>query len=193
MKKSFLYSIGHSNKSVDELIEELRFYGIKYLIDVRPMPYSRYHQQFNREMLKKDINDTGDIIYGYMGDVIGGLPSRPEHDDCYTNDKVDYGKIRKMPFFINGIDRLVKANEQGFPTCIMCSEGDPHMCHRSKLIGEALRDRGIILQHICKDHQGDLILKSQIDIINEVNGNSVIDLFGNIQNFTSRKTYNQSK
>ena len=193
MKKSFLYSIGHSNKSVDELIEELRFYGIKYLIDVRSMPYSRYHQHFNRELLKKDINDTGDIIYGYMGDVIGGLPNRPGHDDCYTNDKVDYGKIRKMPFFIGGIDRLVKANEQGLPTCIMCSEGDPHMCHRSKLIGEALRDRGIILQHICKDHQGNLILKSQIDIINEVNGNSVIDLFGNIQNFTSRKTYNQSK
>lgn len=190
MSKSFLYSIGHSNKSVEELIRELRLYDIQYLIDVRSVPYSKYHPQFNREQLKAAINNTGDILYGYMGDVIGGLPNRLEYDDCYTNDKVDYGKIKFMPFFINGIERLVRANEQGYATCVMCSEGDPRMCHRSKLIGEALRERGIILQHICQGHNGNPVLKSQIDIINEVNkGNNILDLFGDLQNFTSRHAY----
>lgn len=189
MNNSCLYSIGHSNKSVDELIRELRLFGIQYLIDVRSMPYSKYHPQFNRELLRTVITNSG-IIYGYMGDIIGGLPNRIEHDDCYTNDKVDYGKIKNKPFFIKGIERLVKANMQHNVTCLMCSEGDPHMCHRSKLIGEALRERGIILQHICQNNNGKLILKSQIDIINEVtNGNNVFDLFGSSQNFTSRHTY----
>ena len=189
MSESFLYSIGHSNKTIDELISELRLYGIQYLIDVRSMPYSKYHPHFNMEPLKLAINQTGDIKYGYMGDVIGGLP---QNDDCYTEGKVDYGKIRKMPFFIEGIDRLVKANEQGYKTCVMCSEGDPSMCHRSKLIGEALRERGIILQHICHDHNGKPILKSQIDVINEVNkGASIINLFGESENLTSRKVYKE--
>lgn len=189
MNNSCLYSIGHSNKSVDELIRELRLFGIQYLIDVRSMPYSKYHPQFNRELLRTAITNSG-IIYGYMGDIIGGLPNRTEHDDCYTNDKVDYGKIKNKTFFIKGIERLVKANMQHNITCLMCSEGDPHMCHRSKLIGEALRERGIILQHICQNNNGKIILKSQIDIINEVtNGNNVFDLFGSSHNFTSRHTY----
>lgn len=187
MSESFLYSIGHSNKTIEELVGELRLYGIQYLIDVRSMPYSKFHPQFNREPLRLAINQTGDIKYGYMGDVIGGLP---QDDRCYTNGKVDYGKIRKMPFFIEGLERLVKANEQGFKTCVMCSEGDPSMCHRTKLIGEALREKGIIIHHICHDHTGKPIIKSQIDVINEVNkGAGIINLFGETENLTSRKTY----
>lgn len=188
MSKSNLYSIGHSNKTVEELIRELRLFGIQYLIDVRSTPYSKYHPQFNRETLKSAINETGDIKYGYMGDAIGGLPKDTR---CYTDGKVDYGKIKLMPFFIEGIERLVRANEQEFKTCVMCSEGDPKMCHRSKLIGEALRDRGIILQHICLDYAGSPILKSQIDVINEFSGgDNLIDLFGVTTNITSRKAYN---
>lgn len=188
MGKSFIYSIGHSNKTIDELIRELRLFGIQYLIDVRSTPYSKYHPQFNREQLKAVINETEDITYGYMGDVIGGLPKDTR---CYTNGKVDYGKIKQMPFFKEGIDRLVRANEQEFKTCVMCSESDPKMCHRSKLIGEALRERDIIIQHICQDHAGNPILKSQIDVINEVNGgDNITDLFGDTANFTSRKAYN---
>lgn len=188
MGKSYLYSIGHSNKTIEELIRELRLFGVQYLIDVRSTPYSKFHPQFNKDTLKAAINYTDDIKYGYMGDVIGGLPKNRQ---CYTNNKVDYEKIKLMPFFVEGIERLVHANEQGFKTCVMCSEGDPKMCHRSKLIGEALRDRGIILQHICLDHAGTPILKSQIDVINEFNGgDNLIDLFGDTANLTSRKAYN---
>lgn len=189
MSESFLYSIGHSNKTIEELVSELRLYGIQYLVDVRSMPYSKFHPQFNRESLKFAINHIGDIKYGYMGDVIGGLP---QDEGCYTEGKVDYSKIKQKPFFIEGLGRLVKANEQGYKTCVMCSEGDPSMCHRSKLIGEALRERGIIIQHICHDHNGKPILKSQIDVINEVNrGASIINLFGEIENLTSRKVYKE--
>lgn len=187
MNNSYLYSIGHSNKSVDELIDELRLYGIQYLIDVRSTPYSKFHPQFNKEQLEIAIDRTGDIIYGYMGDAIGGMP---KNSLCYTDGKVDYGKIKEMPFFKEGIERLVKANEMKYKTCVMCSEGDPKMCHRSKLIGEALREKGIILQHICKDHTGNTMLKSQIDVINEANGGiNIINLFGEAMNLTSRKVY----
>ena len=189
MSKFKLYSVGHSNQSQENFLGLLKRYDINCIVDVRSVPASKYTPQFNLEPLKLAINQSGDIKYGYMGDVIGGLP---QNDDCYTEGKVDYGKIRKMPFFNEGIDRLVKANEQGYKTCVMCSEGDPSMCHRSKLIGEALREKGIILQHICHDHNGKPILKSQIDVINEVNkGASMINLFGESENLTSRKVYKE--
>lgn len=190
MGESFLYSIGHSNKTIDELVSELRLYGIQYLVDVRSMPYSKFYPQFNRELLKQTINQTGDIKYGYMGDVIGGLP---QDEECYTDGKVDYRKIKQKLFFVEGIERLVKANEQGYKTCVMCSEGNPSMCHRSKLIGEAMREKGIIMQHICHDSHGRPILKSQIDVINEVNkGTSIVNLFGETVNLTSRKIYKEA-
>ena len=73
MKKSCIYSIGHGNKTVEELIRQLKLFDIHYLIDVRSVPYSKYNPQFNKEQLKAVINNSSDIIYGYMGDVIGGL------------------------------------------------------------------------------------------------------------------------
>ena len=38
---STLYSIGHGNKTIEEFEEELRSFGILYLIDVRTKPYSK--------------------------------------------------------------------------------------------------------------------------------------------------------
>ncbi|MCR5574887.1 MAG: DUF488 domain-containing protein [Bacteroidaceae bacterium] len=184
---NYLFSIGHGNKSIDEFIHELRLFGIQYLIDVRSVPYSKFYPHFNQDQLNAAINATGDIHYGYMGDSIGG---RPQDESCYTKEgQVDYAKIRTKPFFIAGIDRLEKANSLHFMTCIMCSEGEPKMCHRSKLIGEALRDRGICLQHICHDHNGKPVIKTQVDIINEVNKGLSLDLFGDVQTFTSRNAY----
>lgn len=187
MDQDSLYSIGHGNKTIEQLIHELRSFNIQYVVDVRSVPYSKYHPQFNREALMAAINATGDIRYGYMGNEIGGLPK----DDSYkTEGKMDYDKMKLSPEFQHGLQRLIHANSQHLRTCIMCSESNPAECHRTKLIGEALREQGINLRHICRSPIGRIILKSQIDVINEVTkGNSLNDLFGAGTTFTSRKTY----
>ena len=186
MTQSYLYSIGHGNKSIEELISTLRNYGITYLIDVRSKPYSKYYPQFNKEALMLSINATGDIHYGYMGDLIGGLPQDPS---CMTNGKMDYEKMKRTTNFQTGLSRIMHANEMGLKTCVMCSEGNPAECHRSKLIGEALWEHGIIMQHIVKSKVGRYVIKSQIDVINEVVSNSIVSLFGDTETLTSRKTY----
>ena len=98
-----------------------------------------------------------------------------------------------MDFFQNGLQRLVKANEQGYRTCIMCSEGDPSMCHRTKLIGVELQKQGIEIQHIYRTKLGTIILKSQTQVINEVynNDESINTLFNSSEDIhlTSRKQY----
>ena len=35
MEQSFLYSIGHGNKPIEEFIDELNQFDIKFLIDIR--------------------------------------------------------------------------------------------------------------------------------------------------------------
>ena len=191
MEQSFLYSIGHGNKSMEEFIRELNQFDIKFLIDIRSIPYSKYYPWFNAEGLRKVIKETNKIKYGYMGDSIGGLP--PKECQCYTNGKVDYNKLAGMDFFKQGLLRLVNANQKKLKTGIMCSESDPSQCHRTKLIGVELKKMGIELQHIYRTKLGTVILKSQAQVLSEVinNDDSKNTFFNSSENinFTSRKEY----
>jgi uncharacterized protein (DUF488 family) len=96
---------------------------------------------------------------------------------------VDYDKVRLQPFFQQGIDRLRKAFERQHPVVLLCSEGRPEQCHRSKLIGEALAAAGIPMCHI--DEDGALL--SQTQVIDRLTKGQM-DLFGQVP-FTSRKRY----
>ena len=189
MEKSTLYSIGHGTKSIETLIEELKHFNIDYLIDIRSKPYSKYNPQFNQNELKFSLLRKN-IKYTYMGDVLGGLP-----DDvtCYTNGHVDYNKIKEKDFFKNGLQRLITANDKNIKVAIMCSESKPEECHRTKLIGEELKNRGIILNHITrtKDRYKRLILKNQNEVMLIVAPNGTMNLFGEELSFSSRKKYKE--
>ncbi len=187
MKDSTLYSIGHGNKAIETFIEELRFFGIDFLIDIRSKPYSKYNTQFNGNEIKYTLSDNN-ITYTYMGDVLGGLPDDPS---CYTNGFVDYDKLKEKDFFKKGLQRLVKAYEKKIKVAIMCSESKPEECHRTKLIGEELRKMGINLNHITRTRNAEkkLVIKSQQEVMQIVAPNGTVDLFGEDLTFGSRKKY----
>lgn len=177
-----LYSIGHGNKKIEQFIEELRSFGIRYLVDVRSKPFSKWNTEFNQAPLRVHLNDA-DIVYVYMGDVIGGMPDDPS---CYTNGHIDYSKMAKKETFIKGLERLITANDKQIKLAVMCGESDPSMCHRSKLIGQELLKRGVTMNHIVGTGKS----KSQQRIINELNkGYGLVDLFGNEKVLMSRNKY----
>jgi uncharacterized protein (DUF488 family) len=183
MKVQTLFSIGHGNKNIDEFISELHSYDIKFLIDIRSKPYSKFSRHFSQQPLKAAV-EREDIKYVYMGRELGGLPM---HDSsCFTSDgKVDYNKLKEKDFFKEGLQRLQKADSQGIKVCIMCSERDPKMCHRSKLIGVELQKMGITLQHII----GISKMLTQQQVIDELTkGLGLANLFEE-RNLTSRKAY----
>jgi uncharacterized protein (DUF488 family) len=91
-----------------------------------------------------------------MGDTLGGLPS---DDNCYTDGRVDYEKTAKSNVFRSGLTRLLRANDIPDKVIIMCTEGKPHECHRCKLIGVELQQKGISLTHI--DEHGSLISQDE--------------------------------
>ena len=174
-----LFTIGYGARSLEEFIAGLKANGIEFLLDVRTSPYSKFKPEFSKEILQRSL-DRARIRYLFMGDTLGGQPKDPA---CHTDGKVDYDKVRTQPFFQEGIARLRKAFEQQRPVALMCSEGRPEQCHRSKLIGEALVAAGIPVCHI--DEDGALLTQTQvIDRLTK----GQLDLFGPAS-FTSRKRY----
>lgn len=179
---STLFSIGHGNKSIEEFIEELRSFDIAYLVDVRTSPYSKWNPQFNQSALQNALTNLG-VRYIYMGDVLGGLPN---DSSCYTNGRIDYTKMARKETFKLGLERLIVANQKKIRLAVMCSESEPEMCHRSKLIGQELIKRNISLQHIVEINKA----VSQIDVINILTkGNGIMNLFGEEETLMSRKIY----
>jgi uncharacterized protein (DUF488 family) len=181
-----IYTIGYGARDIDAFIAALRRYGITYLIDVRSRPYSRFKPEFSREALEARLREAG-IRYVFMGDLLGG---RPDDTDCYDAEgKVDYTKVSEKEFYLAGIERLAKAQAQGLPVSLMCSEGKPEMCHRTKLIGKTLVQRGIPVAHI--DETDELI--GQDAVLSRLTGGQP-SLFGDdLLPGTSRKRYSPAR
>jgi uncharacterized protein (DUF488 family) len=174
-----LFTIGYGARTLEEFLAALKKNGIEYLIDVRTAPYSKFKPEFSKDLLQYHVERAG-IHYLFMGDTLGGQPKDPA---CHTDGKVDYGKVRAQAAFQSGIERLRKAFEQQRRAALMCSEGKPEQCHRSKLIGEALAAAGIPVCHI--DEDGGMLTQTEV-IVRLTKGQ--MDLFGQAS-FTSRKRY----
>ena len=174
-----IYTIGYGARSIDEFIVVLQDHEIAYLLDVRSSPYSRFKPEFSKTALENVLQANG-IRYVYMGDTLGGKPDDP---DCFEDGKVVYARVSEKEFYRHGIVRVQTAFEQGLRVVLMCSEGKPEMCHRSKLIGETLAKMNIPIEHIDENDE----LKTQAAIINRITGGQLSLL--DEQFFTSRKRY----
>jgi uncharacterized protein (DUF488 family) len=174
-----LFTIGYGTRTLDEFIASLKANRVEYLIDVRTAPYSKFKPEFSKELLEHHVERAG-VRYVFMGDTLGGQPRDPA---CHTNGKVDYDKVRARPSFQSGLARLKHAFASRRRVALMCSEGRPEQCHRSKLIGEALAAAGVSVSHIDEDGQ----VLTQAQVIDRLTKGQM-DLFGQ-SSFTSRKRY----
>jgi uncharacterized protein (DUF488 family) len=157
----------------------LKTHDITYLLDVRSTPYSRFKPEFSKDALGRAVQEQG-IHYLYLGRQLGG---QPDELSCYVDGKVDYAAVRQLPAFREGINRLERAYRGGQRVALMCSEGKPELCHRSKLLGQSLDERNIPVLHI--DENGHLL--TQDEVIDKLTGGQ-LNLFGE-PDFTSRKRY----
>ena len=142
-----LWSIGHSNLSVERLIVLLTAHHIALLADVRTMPYSRRWPQFNREDLARSLKLAG-IGYVYLGRELGGKPDDPTLRG--PHGMPDYDAIAATPLYQEGLAQLMALGHVQRVAC-MCSEGDPARCHRERLIARSLRAAGWQVHHILGD------------------------------------------
>lgn len=148
-EKNFnLFTIGHSNYTIDFFIQQLISNNINYVIDVRSVPYSRHVPHFNKDNLKEKFIENN-IAYVYMGDLLGARYSDSNLLD--QDGKVNFKKVSQTKKFIEGIAKLIQLIEKGLIISLMCSEKDPFDCHRFVLISKELAKNGINVQHILED------------------------------------------
>ena len=133
-----VWTIGHSNHTLDRFLDLLQQHRITLLVDVRSSPYSRYASQFNKEAIRQALQDRA-VEYLFLGDLLGG---RAEGGQFYdTQGYVLYDRLAQSPRFQRGIGRLLQAGGNSRPA-LMCGEEDPADCHRRLLIGRVLLGRG---------------------------------------------------
>lgn len=156
MTKIPIYTIGYGNRSIEEFVKLLQHYDIKFLVDIRSQPYSRFNSDFSKEALEKRLKQHA-IRYIFMGDTLGG---RPKDSTCYVDGRVDYARVREKSFYQKGISYLHTAWGKQLSIALMCSEVKPQECHRAKLIGNTLIEQDIDVAHI--DEAG--VIKTQLQI-----------------------------
>jgi uncharacterized protein (DUF488 family) len=134
-----LKTVGHSNRSLSQLIDLLKTSDVSYVVDIRSTPHSTRFPHFNRLQLEQSLRGTG-IDYLYLGDLLGGQPGpdQDEHGVKWTQGRLDphlLSSLRRSQRWEQGIEVLAslvreRAND-GQTGCLLCSEADPGKCHRS--------------------------------------------------------------
>lgn len=145
---SALYTIGHSNHSLEHFIGILAGRGVSAIADVRSSPFSEFAPQFNKEILEQALRDA-DIEYVFLGKELG---ARRSEASCYVDGQAKYDRVRNLSLFRKGLDRLFEGLDH-YRVAIMCSEADPIACHRSILICRELKmlRPALAIKHILGD------------------------------------------
>jgi uncharacterized protein (DUF488 family) len=149
-----LYTIGHSDHSVEDFIALLQKYNVQVLVDVRSAPASKFVPHFNKQPLENSLKQNA-ISYHFAGNYLGGRPAQADvYKSNHLPDKdtkrqdflelVQYEEIMKRDWYQKGINRLLdiirENKDKNGVVAIMCSEGNPHDCHRHHLIARSLID-----------------------------------------------------
>ncbi len=145
-KCNILYTIGHSNHTIEDFIALLKRYGVTCIADVRSAPYSRYCPQFNKGALAASLQAAG-ITYMFLGKELG---ARPDDLSCYEGVCVNFQHIAKREEFKRGLERLL-AGTSRYRIALMCAEKDPLQCHRTILVARHIKRHNLCIKHILAD------------------------------------------
>lgn len=139
-EKLQIWTIGHSNRSLETFLNLLNEHEIQVLADVRRFPTSKL-EHFKREALEKWLPKQG-IEYVWLGEELGGYR------------RGGYKKHMRTELFREGIKKLLEIARTK-RTCIMCMEVNPKYCHR-RFISAHLERKGVRVIHIINKGQRNL-------------------------------------
>jgi uncharacterized protein (DUF488 family) len=142
-----VWTVGHSTRTLDEVVALARGHGITVIADVRKIPRSRRHPHFNGDALARDLPAAGLAYMAVPG--LGGLrtPRARSMNTAWRNPSFRaYADYMQTEEFASHLDALVARAERD-AIALMCAEALWWRCHRS-LIADALVARGLTVQHI---------------------------------------------
>ncbi len=142
-----LFTVGHSTRTLEELVELLRGAGVTLVVDVRRFPGSRRHPQFGRERLAAGLEAAG-IGYRHEPALGGRRPPRSDSPNtAWRNDQLrGYADHMASAEFAAGLAALQEAAAEQ-PAAVLCAEADPRHCHR-QLLADAMEAAGWEVLHL---------------------------------------------
>lgn len=140
-----LHTIGHSTRTIEELIALLHANGIERLADIRRFPGSRRYPHFSPPQFEQAITAAG-LAYLHLPQLGGRRPaSRSSVNAAWRNASFrGYADHMASHEFRSGLEKLLSVDSS---TAIMCAEAVPWRCHRN-LVSDALVAHGIEVIHI---------------------------------------------
>ena len=152
-----LYTIGHSTRSAQELIDILHAFRVTRLVDIRSIPRSRTNPQFNLDVLHDTLLDAG-IAYVHLA-ALGGR--RTKEKDATTGANAgweltafrNYADYAETAPFREGLRDLIDMASR--ETCaIMCAEAVWWRCHR-RIVTDHVLAHGVPVVHLFTQTKGE--------------------------------------
>ena len=142
-----IWTIGHSTRSLEELVELLRAYEIEVIADIRSFPGSRRYPHFAREALTESLPAHG-IGYQWIPKLGGRRRVQKDSPNtAWRNASFQaYADYLTTAEFAEGLAELLPL-AAGQRTAMMCAEVVWWRCHRS-IVSDVLKLRGIEVIHI---------------------------------------------
>lgn len=141
-----LFTIGYEKARLADVVAALEDAGVEILIDVRDRPQSR-RPGFSKNQLAAGLEAAG---IRYVGLRALGTPAEGR----------EANRKRKWAKFWRIVDEKLATAEAEHalaqaaaiasktPTCLLCYEADPHICHRSRIADMLAARRGFDIRHI---------------------------------------------
>jgi len=141
-----IFTVGHSNRTIDQLVAILERAGVRAIADVRRVPQSRYNPHFRRGQLGPALAEH-EIAYEWIEELGGRRePSSATIHTALEAPFAGYAEHLRTDEFERGIARL-KALAGETPTAIMCAEAKPAECHR-RILSDWLVAHGHRVIHV---------------------------------------------
>lgn len=146
-QNKYIWTIGHSTRSLDEFMAILNSYHIECVADIRSFPSSRKYPQFNKDALEISLCQSN-IRYFHLKNLGGRRKVHPNSKNTAWRHIAfrGYADYMETDAFKKGIKELegIASKDR---TVYMCSEAVWWRCHRS-MVSDYLKVNGWTVMHI---------------------------------------------
>lgn len=142
-----IFTLGHSTRSLAELVRLLRRYEIATVVDVRVAPGSRRMPHFSKDALAESLPAEG-VGYAHLKELGGwrrpvrGSPNNGWRSKAFQG-YADHMATEEFQAALRHLEELAAER----PSALMCAEALWWRCHRM-LISDALLVRGWRVLHV---------------------------------------------
>ncbi len=135
------FTIGYTGRRIEEIIAILKERDVRTLVDIRQNPVSMYRPELSKGNLARVLSEN-EISYAHVPQL--GVPRDIRAKAIETGNRDVIWKWYDQHVISGFIGRNLHnfLNWFEYPIALMCTEIDPHECHRHRL-SLALEEMGL--------------------------------------------------